>query len=336
MTYGVLQSAREVAHQATGDLFNRKHVVACGLGYKVREGQQTDELSLVVSVVKKLPEAELQSKDLVPKAYAGLPTDVVETGRIRPLMAKDPRTRWRPAQPGVSIGHRDITAGTFGLLVQRDGTTYILSNNHVLANSNAGRIGDPIYQPGPADGGTSDDKIATLFEFEPLDFGDADPECSIAQTLADLLNWLAKLVGSSHRLQPMILTPGLNLIDAALARPDQPDLVIPDIPNIGIPTGTAEPLLGQTVQKMGRTTGYTSGTIIQVDVTVDIDYGGRTARFAEQIFTSPMSSPGDSGSGILDMQNRAVGLLFAGSELVTIFTPIRRILDHFGVDVVIL
>jgi hypothetical protein len=46
-----------------------------------------------------------------------------------------------------------------------------------------------------------------------------------------------------------------------------------------------------------------------------------------------MSSPGDSGSSILDMQNRAVGLLFAGSETVTILTPLQHILDHFGVMV---
>ena len=47
-----------------------------------------------------------------------------------------------------------------------------------------------------------------------------------------------------------------------------------------------------------------------------------------------MSSSGDSGSAILDMERRAVGLLFAGSEHVTIFTPLQRVLDHFGGEVV--
>ena len=54
--------------------------------------------------------------------------------------------------------------------------------------------------------------------------------------------------------------------------------------------------------------------------------------FADQIITNSMSSPGDSGSGILDMDRRAAGLLFAGSTSVTIFTPIQRVLDYFGVE----
>jgi hypothetical protein len=87
---------------------------------------------------------------------------------------------------------------------------------------------------------------------------------------------------------------------------------------------------------MGRTTGLTKGIVTQIDVTVDVDYAGRVARFTDQAFTGPISSPGDSGSAILDTAGRAVGLLFAGSEQVTIFTPIRRILDRFGVDVVIM
>jgi hypothetical protein len=350
--YSVLQDAREVVHQAVDRLFGLKHVVACGLGFKVSQGQQTDELSLVVSVTHKMPPTELDRRDLIPRAFGGLVTDVVETGAFRAMRpprvplsprprviasadTEDPRVRRRPAQPGCSIGHRDITAGTFGLLVQRDGAAYILSNNHVLANSNAAHIGDPIYQPGAADGGRHDDKLAALIEFEPLDFGEAQAECSTAKTLAHLLNLLAQLTGSSHRLEPVMMTTGLNVMDAALALPDQPDWVIPDILRIGIPTGIAEPALGQIVQKMGRTTELTKGIVTQIDVTVDVDYAGRKARFTDQVFAGPISSPGDSGSSILDTAGRVVGLLFAGSEQVTIFTPIRRILDRFGVDVII-
>jgi hypothetical protein len=84
---------------------------------------------------------------------------------------------------------------------------------------------------------------------------------------------------------------------------------------------------------MGRTTGLTQGTVTQVAVTANVDYAGRTARFTDQVITSPMSSPGDSGSGILDMSCNVVGLLFAGSERITIFTPIQRVLDRFGVSI---
>ncbi|MGC9467499.1 MAG: hypothetical protein ACP5HS_02815 [Anaerolineae bacterium] len=334
MEYSILEDARALTERAARELFPRRHVVACGIGYKVTEGTRTDTLSLVVSVTEKVPATELSSEDIIPQTVSGLPTDVVETGRIRAQVLEDPRARRRPAQPGISLGHRDLTAGTFGFLVRREGRTYILSNNHVIADTNDGVIGDPIYQPAPADGGTPNDRIATLTESEPLDFGDSPAECSIAQSLAGLLNFLARISGSKHRLEPVRQTTGLNIMDAALALPDQPDLVKPDVLGLGIPTGVAPIYLGQDVQKMGRTTGLTHGMVTQINVTVNVDYGGRTARFVDQVFASSMSGPGDSGSGILDMGRGAVGLLFAGSERVTIFTPIQRILDRFGVEIV--
>src|SRR5437899_12519168 len=85
-------------------------------------------------------------------------------------------TRPRLRRPMVfSVGHPAITAGTIGARV-RDalGHVYILSNNHVLANSNGASIGDPEYQPGPFDGGTAADQIATLTDFQAIDFSGAN------------------------------------------------------------------------------------------------------------------------------------------------------------------
>lgn len=334
MNAQLLNDARRVYQQVAQDFLKRKHVVACGLGLKFQNGQYTDQISLVVSVKDKVPASALSTEDMIPQSVNGLTTDVLETGPIRAFMAEDPRARRRPAQPGISLGHRDITAGTFGLLVHRDGQPYILSNNHVLADSNSAELGDPIYQPGPADSGTANDKIATLSEFEPLRFGEEAPECEIAKTLATILNFLARFSGSSHRVQAIKAAAAENLMDAALASPDRPDLVIPQILSIGLPTGVAEPELGQKVQKTGRTTGFTEGMVVQIEAVVNVNYAGRNVHFVDQVFTTSMSKPGDSGSGILDMERRAVGLLFAGSERVTIMTPIQRVLDHFGVEVI--
>ena len=103
---------------------------------------------------------------------------------------------------------------------------------------------------------------------------------------------------------------------------------------LGLPTGISTPTLGTAVQKMGRTSALTSGLIRQVHVEVSVNYEGRPVRFTDQTFATPMSKPGDSGSAILNMENQVVGLLFAGSDQVTIFTPIQRILQHFNVTVV--
>jgi len=46
------------------------------------------------------------------------------------------------------------------------------------------------------------------------------------------------------------------------------------------------------------------------------------------------SAGGDSGSLVLDEENRAVGLLFAGSEKYTIINQINHVLDQLGVSLV--
>ncbi|MGQ0834838.1 MAG: hypothetical protein ACT4O5_07940 [Gammaproteobacteria bacterium] len=164
-----LATIQSVLKKAAPDLLARANVVATGAGYKVSRGKRTSDLSVVCSVTRKLSAAQLSRTDLVPATFDGVPTDVVETGRIR---ARQSRTaRHRPAPGGVSIGHRDVTAGTLGCLVRKNGALLILSNNHVLANSNDAQQGDAILQPGPIDGGRfPGDHIANLEAFVPINF----------------------------------------------------------------------------------------------------------------------------------------------------------------------
>lgn len=70
------------------------------------------------------------------------------------------------------MGHPQVTAGTIGAWVLRGQGPehYMLSNNHVLANSNGAALGDFIRQPGAADGGTDNDRMARLTEFVRIRF----------------------------------------------------------------------------------------------------------------------------------------------------------------------
>ena len=321
MSATVLAQQTKRKHEAR--LMIMKNVVAIGVGYKTTDNVQTDEPAVIVSVVKKLPLIQLPETSRVPKVLGGIQTDVVETGRIYAL--QDPTQKMRPARPGVSIGHYQITAGTLGCLVQRDGQVYILSNNHVLANSNAGQVGDAILQPGPYDGGTSADQIATLEQFVPVGFG-----VSLLGCLS--LSSLLRLFGLSS--DPKINEPGNNTVDCAIAKPLSPDLVDPDILNIGVPTGVGTATLGTQVQKSGRTTGLTTDQITQIDVTVSVLYGSQIAVFKNQLMAGAMSQGGDSGSAVLDMEKRVVGLLFAGSDSTTIMNPIQFVLDALQVQLV--
>jgi hypothetical protein len=314
------------------NLLARRNVVACGVGYKIRDGEQTDELSLIVSVTHKVHPSALSAEDMVPPQLDGVRTDVMELGVLR--AHQTPTDRWRPVvPPGVSVGHYQISAGTFGCLVRRGDEVFMLSNNHVLADINRAERGDPILQPGPADGGGMGDQVAALDDFVPLDFGEEEPDCPLAGTLAEALNWLAKALGSSHRLQAVRSTPGMNLVDAALARPISPDILGKEILYIGTPKGAATATLGTRVKKTGRTTGFTTGSITQIDATVRIDYYGPTALFEGQLIASPMSQPGDSGSAVLDNDDNVVGLLFAGSDLSTVINPIQFVLDALNVEI---
>ncbi|HGY55820.1 MAG TPA: hypothetical protein ENK44_08970 [Caldithrix abyssi] len=336
-----LEGIRTALNQVRMNLMNKPNVVATGIGYKVTNGKLTDQLAIIVSVSTKVAAKALSAEEIIPSAIDGVPTDVYPSGIF--TAQQDPKDRFRPAPGGVSIGHINITAGTLGCLVQKNGKKYILSNNHVLANSNDASIGDPILQPGPYDGGgMPQDHIADLSEFIPIKFkeddGGGSSPCPFANAAAGVLNAFAAAVGSKTRLRAVYKASSqaaTNTVDCALARPLNEADVLNEILNIGKINGVAEGLLGMSVQKSGRTTGHTTGTIQQVDVTVDVSYGtGKTATFVDQLMTGNMSSGGDSGSAVLDNDKNIVGLLFAGSSSNTILNRIQNVFDALNVTII--
>lgn len=278
-------------------LLSLPNVVGLGIGEKIKGGILLGRLCIKVYVRKKIPRERLSPQDLIPRKLSRFETDVEEVGKIRALGYTG---RYRPALGGVSIGHYKITAGTLGCLVKdkKSGKAFILSNNHVLANSNKARKGDPILQPGPYDGGKKQkDIIGFLDKWIEIKFG-----------------------------KPV------NLADAALARPKSLSFVKPEIILIGSPKRTTPAKLGMAIQKSGRTTGYTTGKVKDTSATVKVNYGRKVAVFRNQILTTNISGGGDSGSLVLDMNRRAVGLLFAGSQVITIINPISEVLKLLDIE----
>ena len=322
--------AARTAHET--DLLGRENVVGVAVGRKVVAGRETPEPCIVVYVEHKEPEAALRRRDLVPKSLDGVRTDVVATGpfRILPLLetlAVSRTTRVRPAPGGVSVAHEKVTAGTLGVLAHRtSGEAVVLSNNHVLANSNDARAGDRIIQPGPYDGGGPDDAIARLADFVRISFNEQELE-GLARFLDRALGRVLAPMGLGLRRLPSGKT---NLVDAAIAVPLAADLVAPDLLEIGPVAGTAAATLGTRVRKSGRTTGLTEGKVTGLEATVEVDYGGKTATFRGQLVSDIRSRGGDSGSLVVDDANRAVGLLFAGGDTTTILNPIDAVLAALG------
>ena len=327
----LINEAKQAKTLHQSSLLTKPNVVGVGVGFKESQGKITDEICVKVLVEEKLAPEALNAEELIPRTVDNIQTDVIQVGKLRALQL--PTDRWRPAPGGVSIGHYLITAGTLGCIVRdRDtGERLILSNNHVLANSNNAKIGDAILQPGPYDGGkVATDTIATLLRFIPIQYPTAPGTCSTANLYVMVGNMIAIALGSSHRLEmTKIQAQAVNKIDAALARPTKSSDVLDDIRNIGTVSGVVDAELGMPLRKSGRTTDFTTDQVRVLDATVTVSYGeGLDASFEEQIVAGPMSQGGDSGSLVMHGNTLdAVGLLFAGSDQSTIMSPIQTVLN---------
>lgn len=211
---------------------------------------------------------------------------------------------------GGSIGHYQITAGTLGGFAEDDNHYYMVSNNHVFANSNDCFQGDPILEPGPAD-------IQSNF----------------------------RTVGTLHQWYPLSKIEN-NGVDVALARfSDAVDFFEPwDYSGIGrIGKQPVSSRFSVTrVIKRGRTTRVTRGTVSAYELDgVAIDYGTPSdpaiVRYDDQIEiigsppNRPFSQGGDSGSYIIDRDTMEVyALLYGGGPDSQ---GIDRTLAHFMPDV---
>jgi len=324
-----MKNQKEVLRKHTKALLEKKNVVAVGLGRKTTKGIKTTKMAIVCSVEKKVPLSELRKRDIVPSEVNGIATDVVQTGAFKALKART--GRWRPAPGGVSVGHENISAGTLGCLVKWDDQICILSNNHVLANSNEASIGSAILQPGKADGGQYPvDRIATLSDFVIIQWAGGE-RCKIGQTLARCMNSLARLFGRKTMLEAITAEAPENLVDAAIAKPTKDSYVSDELLELGkIQDVNLLPEIGLAVRKSGRTTAVTEGEITQTDVVVQVGYSdGKKALFIDQLMVEPggFSAPGDSGSVVIDSDNNIVALLFAGSDASTIVNRIENVFD---------
>lgn len=212
-----------------------------------------------------------------------------------------------------NVTRRACCSGTLGALVEDTShTQFILSNNHVLADTDTATPGDDISQPGLVDVG-----------------------CLLT-------------AANSHTVAHFSTTKPLGTanIDAALAQ------VVPDkvktsgeILDVGVPSSTeASPTVDLPVAKSGRTTGLTCATISSISTNAIIQYQrrcgqGRRLRilYSNQVLVngSAFSAAGDSGSLIVTQADaRPVALLFAGSSTTTIANPISDVTEAFHVTIV--
>lgn len=267
----------------------------------------------------------------LPRTLDGVPVDVDVTGKVFALHHRPghsggpggggggpgpnpslaPTDRWpRPVPIGISTGNQgECSAGTIGARVTRGGQVFALSNNHVYALENAASIGSNVLQPGRYDTGCAvdpNDVLGQLSDYEPLRFNGQN-----------------------------------NVIDAAIALTSASALGnSTPADGYGTPrSATVAAQLGQDVQKYGRTSALTTGSITGINAILNVGYGSGTARFVDQVIvegTKPVIKAGDSGSLAVTLPGRnPVGLLFAGdsSGKFAVANSIDRVLSRFSIAV---
>ncbi len=296
-------------------------IVGVGIGLSDPEslslrGGRPGEPALTLFTESALPTEVLLSQLAESAGTNALSTVPVQQVPVGVVDAYSHRARHRPAPGGVSVGHVKITAGTLGsraigLTAPWNNRHLVLSNNHVLANTNAAQVNDSIVQPGPADGGRHPaDQIAVLARWVPINFGGAANFVDAAFGWA----WHERIRGEQYYLSggaPAYYRTGTNPLAASL---------------------------GLIVGKSGRTTALTQGRVTQIGVSVNVNYQGRIALFRNQIAiqsvnANPFSAGGDSGSLIWHWATgvRPVGLLFAGGGGTTFANPIGAVLTALDI-----
>ena len=228
----------------------------------------------------------------------------------------DPTSKFaNPVPIGVSVGNRnECAAGTIGA---RLGNTWALSNNHVFARENRGQTGEDIMQPGLYDTTCIDNpnnQFGDLAQFSPISFA------------------------------------GPNTIDAAIATFGYNRTLGCGTPSNGYGTPDSmaassslnvATLLNTPVQKYGRTTALTNGTIISINWVGNVGYSSGTAQFQEQLIVyssrGAFVKAGDSGSLVVGQPNqpkKPSGLLFAGDQSgkYGIVNRIDYVLNYFQLN----
>lgn len=325
---------RPAKERVEDELLQLPGVRGVDINEKTVGGKPTGELSIVVYVEEKKPKSDLDDDEVIPEEIEGIPTDVQEEkielqpaslGLDRYVAVTDlepqiDTAQYTPLRGGISMGPcrsvyleppdvpepgNYIFTGTFGAVVEdrSTGKRMALTNFHVACVDDTWSAGDVMAQPSRVDGGS----------------------CP-----ADRFGTLTRAVLSEN-------------VDGAVVAIDSAEDSDCTIEEIGPVKGIVGASIGMAVRKRGRTTELTYGTVDSTDVTLSIDYGDglgvqtlkKQIRVVPDTAKNPrFSDKGDSGSVVVDGNNKVLGLLFAGtsSGSATFLNPIQKALDELDVD----
>jgi hypothetical protein len=198
--------------------------------------------------------------------------------------------------------------GTLGSAVMCNGTLHVLSNNHVVGRSGSAVAGEDTMQPALIDNScrTTASNIVGDYLGDLVPLGTANVDAALSVARAGAVNATGQIL------------------------------------DIGSPcTIPAAATAGMAVAKSGRTSGFTTGAVRDLNLTVSIQYqkgcnAGKkfSVTFTNQVSVTPGAFlvSGDSGSLMVtnDTNHQPVGLLYAGSSSIAIANPIQDVINAFA------
>jgi hypothetical protein len=290
---------QQLRPQAEEILLKIPGVIGVGIGLKETNNEITSEGAFRVYVDRKKAPTELPTDQLIPDEVLGVKTDVIEMDATDPVADE---SEYRPLKGGIQIGNGTGALGTLGCLARRtsDGATVALSNHHVMFALGKG-VGDKIGQPN-----LSESCCCTCGEVGTIAAG-AIPTGGVAGRVDGAIATLKSGIGS-----------------------------VQEINQIGVIAGTAQAIFGETVRKVGRTTGLTTGTVTAVSDPASSTSG---PTYVNQVRVAPIagvpkfSDSGDSGSVIVNASNQIVALLWGGNTGPSVANNIADVLAAFGITI---
>lgn len=312
--------------RAEAELTKIPGVVAVGFGLKETGGETTRQPSLQVYVREKKAVGEIPPGERIPDAFEGIPTDVMEVPALVRLECVD-MEQHSPLIGGITItnfkpdGGGTIGKGTLGFFATLDGVAgpenvVLVSNHHVLT-ANGASNGNTVYQPqwstqggnpalvigtGPIGKINNEGRDGNIkFTYPSETELDYFVDCASAKLDSCISSWCKTNCGVSYKNEIRGLNIGGNSKVEGVARVTQADLDAP---------GDYE------VFKVGSTTSRTKGRITGIDVP---GLGGELRIIRIEVIgvdcdnIARFGAEGDSGSAIINSQNKLIGLLFAVS-----------------------
>lgn len=303
-------------------------VAGVGFGNKRVGVDYKDNISFVIFVRDKKKEEDLPPEQRIPPSFEGYPTDVrvVEKGVAEIC---DNQTKYEKIQGGIQImvesGENDFHQGTLGCIVKRRNdrgreNVYLLTNKHVLYSPTKG-AGADVKHPTQDDDSLGPVQPGGLYGNFPHPPNDPAAKSFFIDAAIARINLDSVCSGCtcSHDTTTVDET---SIVDLQLNGVN----TIADVRDVRL---DPDIMLHPQVFKVGRSTGKTAGIVRVVNAHLDADpppdqegaarvAGENTIYIEFDVHSTPnglnchnqarFTDAGDSGSVVLDANNRVIGL----------------------------